>query len=89
MTQDGLLLYDDPFERYIKEPTITWSDVKIGINRSKDPRQVAHNGEANFTQVRLSPGQARESIADSLGASRVALQGLGRIGLVLVLDRMA
>lgn len=36
-TQDGLLVYDDPFEPYIHEPTIPWTDVKVNISRSKEP----------------------------------------------------
>jgi hypothetical protein len=39
ITSDGIMLYDDPFTRYIQEPTSPWADIKVVINRSRRPSE--------------------------------------------------
>jgi hypothetical protein len=47
ITAEGLTIYDDPFNVYIKEPANPWADIKVSMSRSKNPyyRDVRANPE--------------------------------------------
>jgi hypothetical protein len=47
ITAEGLTIYDDPFNAYIKEPANPWADIKVTMSRSKNPyyRDVRANPE--------------------------------------------
>jgi len=59
ITAEGLTIYDDPFNVYIKEPANPWADVKLTMSRSKNPyyRDVRANPEkygATLTEIPLN-----------------------------------
>ena len=37
VTGDGIALYDDPFQRYVMEPSVPWTNPKVSIIRSRNP----------------------------------------------------
>jgi len=59
ITAEGLTIYDDPFNVYIKEPANPWADIKVTMSRSKNPyyRDVRANPEkygATLTEIPLN-----------------------------------
>lgn len=59
ITAEGLTIYDDPFNVYIKEPANPWADIKVTMSSSKDPyyRDVRANPEkygATLTEIPLN-----------------------------------